>query len=180
VKTAILALLVVACGAQTRPAGKEQGKIMSTPNAMALPFGLDAAQLAVAEITYSYQSGKTGAGVQRVLLRGDGTVRLTKTRSYQSPEETLEGKQPRMNFIRLLELAEQVNFFDLENTYRPEGATPYWIREIRIQLPGGKTHTVGVINDRLQVEFEHLAGAIKAITSLAVPEVLKGRFFPNL
>lgn len=172
--------MVLTCWAQTRPAGKEQAKRMSTPNAMVLPFGLAAEQLAVAEITYTYRSAKTGAGVQRLLLRGDGMVKLTKTRSYQAPEETLEGKLPRMNFIRLLEVAEGVNFLGLESSYRPEAVNPYWVREIRIELPGGKTHTVGVINERLQVEFEHLAGAIKAISSLAVPEVLKGRFFPNL
>jgi hypothetical protein len=68
----------------------------------------------------------------------------------------------------------------LEDVYRPEGENPHWIREVTVQLSGGKTHTVGVMNERLQVEFEHLAGAIKAISSLALPEVLKGRFFPNL
>jgi|GEM_PF-5958981 hypothetical protein len=147
---------------------------------MELPFGLRPEQLAGTGIVYNYQSGKPGGGYQRVEIRGDGSVVASKTRSQGKTEERLEGKLPRMHFIRLLEVAEGVNFFGLEDVYRPEGENPHWIREVTVQLSGGKTHTVGVMNERLQVEFEHLAGAIKAISSLALPEVLKGRFFPNL
>ena len=49
---------------------------------------------------------------------------------------------------RLLEVAEGVKFFGLEDVYRPEGENPHWIREVTVQLSGGKTHTVGVMNER--------------------------------
>ena len=145
-----------------------------------LPFALKPEQLAGVEIVYKYQSYKTGAGKQEIRLRGDGQVRLVKTRAYNLPEEALEGKLQRMHLIRLLELAEDVNFFGMEAEYKGPNADPYWKRMITIRLTDGRQHTVGVTNDHLHVPYEQLAGAIRGVSALAVPEVLKHRFFPNL
>jgi hypothetical protein len=112
-------------------------------------------------------------------MRGDGLVRLVKSRAYNMPEEAMEGKLQRMNFIRLLEMAEELNFLGMEEDYR-SGGDPYWKRTIRLKLSGGREHAVGVTNDHLHVPFEQLAGAIRLVASLALPEVLKKRFFLNL
>ena len=161
-------------------AQQEKRKKMSASNTLQLPFDLKADQLAAVEIFHAFYSGKTGAGKQEVTLRGDGSVHLMKTRAYNLPEETLDGKLQRMNFIRLLEVAEEVNFPGLAEDYKPLSGDPYWRRVIRLTLPGGRVHTVAVQNDAPQREFERLAGAIRVVASMAVPEMLNHRFFPNL
>lgn len=167
--------------APKRPAAaKQEGKKVSSPNVIQLPFELKAEQLAGVEIFHAFYSGKTGAGKQEVTLRGDGTVHLMKTKAYNLPPETLDGKLQRMNFIRLLEVAEEVNFRGLAEDYKPTSGDPYWRRVIRLTLPDGRVHTVAVQNDLLQPEFERLAGAIRVVASMAVPEMLQHRFFPNL
>lgn len=171
-------LLALSVPAQP-PAKKRQENKMNAANVLELPFSLKPEQLAGVEITYKYQSYKTGAGKQELHLLGDGLIRLVKSRAYNLPEETLEGKLQRMHLVRLLEMAEEANFFGMEPEYKSPG-DPYWKRIITIKLPGGREHSVGVTNDHLHVPFENLAGAIRAVAALAVPEVLNRRFFLNL
>jgi hypothetical protein len=153
---------------------------MNPSTTINLPFGLQPEQMAGVKIFYAFYSGKVGAGKQELTLSGDGSVHLMKTLTYNSPEEKLEGKLPRMNFVRLLEIVEEVNFPGLEEDYPPAEGHPYWRRVLRLELPGGRTHTVIVQNDRVVPEFERLVGAVRAMASVAVPQVLGRQFFPNL
>lgn len=171
-------LSLAACAQPPKPNPQENK--MSASNVIELPFGIKPKQMAAVEIVYRYQSYKTGAGKQEVHLLGDGQIRLVKTRAYNLPEEIKEGKLQRMYFVRLLEMFEDANFMGMEEEYKSPGGDPYWKRSITLKLDDERTHTVGVTNDHLHVPFEQLAGAIRILTSLGVPEILKKQFFPNL
>jgi hypothetical protein len=52
-----------------------------------LPFGIDAqTPLEKVVVTLDFSSAKTGAGTQRITLRGEGTVRLDFARSSQDKQ----------------------------------------------------------------------------------------------
>jgi hypothetical protein len=145
---------------------------------LAWPFGLTPETLADVELFYGFQSAKTGAGKQEIVIHGDGAVRLFFSQSrYDEEPQVREGRLPEEVVVRLLEVVEEQHLFHLEDHYPPEGPSRGgWI--IRVDLPD-KSKRVAVEGTH-PPSFERVAGAIKLAAGLALPEALGGRFFPTL
>lgn len=145
---------------------------------LAWPFGLTPETLADVELFYGFQSSKTGAGKQEIVIRGDGDVRLFFSRSmYDEEPQVREGRLPEEVILRLLEVVEEQHLFHLEDHYPPEGPSRGgWI--IRVELPD-KSKRVAVEGTH-PPPFERVAGAMKLAAGLALPEALGGRLFPTL
>lgn len=145
---------------------------------LAWPFGLTPETLSDVELSYGFQSSKTGAGQQDIVIRGDGHVRLFFSRSmYDEEPQVREGQLPQEVILRLLEVVEEQDFFYLEDHYPPEGPSRGgWI--IHVALPDSSKRVA--VEGTHPPAFERAAGAIKLAAGLALPEALRGRLFPIL
>ncbi len=142
-----------------------------------LPFNLTKSTLPEVEILYGFYSAKTGAGKQEITISGKGKVQLLLTRSFSSEPEIREGVVSTDLVVRLLDLIEGEKFLNLNDHY-PGHDAPHARRIIRLSLPDA-TKTVSV-DEPVCPEFERVAGAVKLLSGIALPETLGQRFFPNL
>jgi len=168
-------LMGLAAADQDAQKGRGKGTEV-TPETYALTFDLKQTELPQVEIFYAYYPGKTGAGKQELTLKADG-LKLLRTRSMYTAAETREGPLPPQAVPRLLDVLAEENFFGLEERY-PAGDHPSYRRVLRVTLPG-RTKTV-IVEGPAPAEFERIIGALKLAASMALPETLLKRFFPNL
>lgn len=144
-----------------------------------LPFGIDAqTPLEKVEITLDFFSAKTGAGTQRITLRGDGAVRLDFARSSQDKHpKSLERNCGPAAVIRLLDFMEGYGFLDMPDQIGgpPKGRSQ---RVLELTLTG-KTKRIA-LTDECGYAIEEILGAVKVTAGQCLPEALNHRFFPNL
>lgn len=154
----------------------QKGGRMS-PQQEPLPFNLTSSDLKNVEILYAFYSAKTGAGKQEITITGTGKIKLLLTRSYSSPPEVREGTVSPELASRLLDFIAGENFLTLNDRY-PSHDAPHARRVIRLTLPdGGKTV---LVDEPICPEFERIAGAVKFVAGVGLPEALHQQFFPNL
>lgn len=172
------AALALSASAQTsKPAANaanKGGNEMSSTGV--LPFGLREADLPRVEIMYAFYSAKTGAGKQELTVSGAGKVTLLMTRTMGDQPQVLQGSLHPQAVVALLEFMADQNFLGFSDHYPSQH--PHARRVLRLVLPG-QTKTV-MLDEPGFPAFEMVAGAVKYAASLARPEVLHNRFFPNL
>ena len=142
-----------------------------------LPFGLSAADLNNVEIMYGFYSAKTGAGKQELTVFGSGKVTLYLTNTRGAAPEIRAGQLHPNVVIGLLDFLADQGFLGFEDHY-PSEHDPHVRRVLKLVLPS-QTKTVMLDTPGFPA-FEMVAGATKFAASLALPETLNRRFFPNL
>ena len=144
---------------------------------LALPFGLNEADLPKVEITYAFYSAKTGAGKQELTVSGSGKVTLLLTRTMGDAPTIREGRIDPRTVSSLLDFMADQGFLGFADHY-PTDHDPHARRVLRLVLPS-RTKTV-MLDEPGFPAFEMVAGATKFAAGLALPEALNHRFFPNL
>jgi len=174
---AALALAATLAGQTAVSEQKGRGKgTQVAQDSFALPFNLTQADLPRVEVFYAFYSGKTGAGKQELKVKAAG-VTLLRTRSMDAAPEIREAPLPPQAIWRLLDVLAEENVFGLEEEY-PAPADPYYRRLLRVTIPG-RTKSV-IVEGPAPAEFERITGALRFAASMALPETLLRRFFPNL
>lgn len=173
------ALLTADC---SRPWSKETTQPLKKGTEMnatqsALPFGLNETDLPKVEVMYAFYSAKTGAGKQELTVSGSGKVTLLLTRTMGDNPTIREGTIDPKIVARLLDFMADQGFLGFADHY-PAHHDPHARRVLRLVLPA-QTKTV-MLDEPGFPAFEMVAGATKFAASLALPETLNHRFFPNL
>ncbi|HVG58115.1 MAG TPA: hypothetical protein VNA24_06145 [Hyalangium sp.] len=143
----------------------------------ALPFGLTKADLPKVEIMYAFYSAKTGAGKQELTVSGSGKVKLLLTKTMGDNPTIREGTLDPKVVAGLLDFMADQGFMGFSDHY-PSTHGPHARRVLKLSLPT-QTKTV-MLDEPGFTAFEMVAGATKFAASLALPEALNHRFFPNL
>ena len=144
-----------------------------------LPFGIDK-QTALDKITITLEffGAKTGAGTQRITLRGDGMARLDFARSVQDKHpKSLEKNCGPATVLRLLDFMESNGVMGMPERIggEPKGRSQ---RVLELTLPG-QTKRVAVVEDG-GFAINEIIGAVKLAAGQCLPEALNHRLFPNL
>lgn len=142
-----------------------------------LPFQLKASDISKIRISYLYHSQKLNAGSQEIIFTGSGTLQLKKNLSNIEKPEVKEVKIGTKEIITLLSKMEEDHFLNLANEYRTQ-STDHAYRKISLTLPNQSKDVM--LFDQNCEEFEMVAGAIKIIAGLNMPEALNHDFFPDL
>jgi hypothetical protein len=142
-----------------------------------LLLGMSPEDIEKIEIMYSFNSGKTGAGRQEIWIYGNGSVKLVFSKNMDTPSQELTGKVDKLVVHRLLELMQEYGWDNLPSSHAKEGLTGSK-RMLILQTPHVKK-TFEAIGAGSR-EFEAISAAVKLVASLALPETLLHKFFPNL
>ena len=129
-------------------------------------------------VTLDFFGAKTGAGTQRITLRGDGMVRLDFARSVQDKHpKSLEKDCGPATVLRLLDLMEANGVMGMPERIggEPKGRSQ---RVLGLNLPG-RTKRIAVVEDG-GFAINEIIGAVKLAAGQCLPEALNHRFFPNL
>lgn len=151
------------------------------PRDEVLPFGLKVEQLPEVEVSVRYQSPKTGAGRQQLIIRGTGEVLLVRTMAYDKPEEIVEARAPLLAVVRMLGLVESEEFFTLDDEYPLDHHAGRYT--LRVKLPAQEKQVVVAVKMREHQPpqaFSHVLGAMKLVAGLATTEALHHRFLFTL
>jgi len=138
-----------------------------------LPLGLAEEDLPEVEITYGVYSSKTGAGMEELILRGDGKVVLRRTASRDAEPEIHEGTLDPEVLVRLLELFEDQRFFGLDEEQFAD--QPGLRRIVTVTTP--KVSKQVAVDNEGGIQFERVVSAFLFAASLGEPRVPARRFF---
>lgn len=149
------------------------------PAGTILPLGIAAeTPMNKIELVLGFYSSKSGAGVQEIALRADGTVTLFYSRSYADTHpKVLKAKCPRNQVLRLLEFLEEMGFLDFPGEIGSGNAAPSR-RIIKLTMPGREK--IVAVDEPGNYAVEQCIGAIKLCAAMCIPEAIHHRFFPNL
>jgi hypothetical protein len=144
-----------------------------------LPFGIGPqTPLDSIRITLAFHSAKTGVGPQEIILKGNGSVRLSYLRSLQDKApKILEGNCGSAAVIRLLDLMEGNGVLEMPDQFggAPKGRSE---RVLELTLPG-RSKRISVAGEG-EGGIEQVIGAVSLAAGQCLPEALNHRFFPNL
>lgn len=141
-----------------------------------LPFNLNNEHIEQVHLIYTCYSAKTGIGKSEISLTGTGQVKLLEETTMDDPNPQIrEGEILVSVVMRVLDLMEEEDFFNLEDFYTPS-ETPVRTRVIELSLPD-RSKKVMLTEPAVCVPFERIAGAIKVAASFVFPDALQYRFF---
>ena len=177
-------IALLSCATTSLPkharAAEESEKVREMSDSY-MPFELRPdADLSKAEIFYTFISPKAGAGRQEVTIGGDGKVTLFHSRSSDDKQPTIrEGRLDPAVVLRLLDFIDGRSFLRLEDHYPPEEEGCQAARRVvRVRAPG-VLKEVTVQREGVDA-FEQVVAGVLFSASLALPEAINGRLFPNL
>lgn len=151
------------------------------PRDEVLPFGLKVEQLPEVEVSVRYQSPKTGAGRQQLIIRGSGEVALVRTMAFDKPEEIVEARAPLLAVVRMLGVIETEEFFALDDEYPQQRHGGRYT--LHVKLPSQEKQVMVAVQMREHQPpqaFSHVLGAMKLVAGLATREALHHRFLFTL
>jgi hypothetical protein len=148
------------------------------------PFSLNADSFKKVKIILSFESSRSGAGIERVTIQGDLSVELYRTNaSLDMMPKIIKGVIPERVLWTLLEFLENRDFLKMPDTIENKDAPysgPHSVNPLVISLVlPDKTKSI-ILNHRISYAMDEVVGAIKLTAGVACSEMFGNKFFGDL